>query len=132
MNKREKRKRNRKEHHKKAQMEHQVTQSEKIQSEGIVEPESSMIQTEIEHRLMDTHSQQSFFEPHNLRDKAWIGLWPLGPRPRTGHSLKDILREQRLRRHGQKVHWKAVKYEEGHLHPDSIIREREIVPPDRE
>lgn len=132
MNKREKHKRNRKEHHKKAQMEHQVAQSDKTQSENIVEPESSMIQTEIEHHLMDTHSQQSFFEPHCLKDKAWIGLGPLGSIPHTGPSLRNILREQRLRHQGSKVHWKAVKYEEGHLHPGSIIREKEIIPPDRE
>ncbi|SIN80117.1 hypothetical protein [Halodesulfovibrio marinisediminis] len=123
MNKREKHSRNRKRHHRKAR-----TQGK----ESIVESEASMIKDEVEHSLMDTHLQESFFDPHSFKDKDWLGLGPLGPKSRTTHSLIDIVREQKLRRHDVKIYWKAVKYEEGHLHPGEVIRKKDIIPPDRE
>lgn len=114
-------------HHKKTRAKHQGQPTDNKKHE------LSLIETEIQHSVMDTHAQQSFFDPHSLKDKDWIGgVTPLGSKLHTSHTLQDIVREQRLRKHNPQVHWKAVKYEEGHLHPNALIKEKEVIPPDRE
>lgn len=128
MKKKNKLKKHRGGRHKKAPTEEQLAQGEKVQFSGSVEPDTSMIQEEIEHIATDTHSQQSFFEPVG----AGIGREPLELRPRVASSLRDALRKQGRRQHGSRIHWKAVRYDEGHLHPGALIRGKDIIPPDRE
>lgn len=129
MKKRNKSKKKHTKQHGKVHRETQAAQSGTMQSSGMVEPDTSMIEHEIELIATDTHLQHSFFDPDK---KSHIGLEPQGPRPRIAHLLRDALRKHGTLSRGPKVHWKAVKYEEGHLHPDSKIRGKEIIPPDRE
>ena len=127
MTKKKKLKKHHSERHKKASTEKQFAQSKATYIGEGMEPETSMIQEEIEHIATDTYSQQSFFEPVEVG----IGLKPW-LRPRFDHVLREALRKHGRRQHGSRIHWKAVKYDEGHLHPDLIIRKKDIVPPDRE
>ena len=81
--KKNKLKKHRSERHKKASPEKQLAHSEKAQLHERVEPDTSMIQEEIEHIARDTHLQQSFFEPMG----TGIGREPLELRPRIASSL---------------------------------------------
>lgn len=128
MKKKSKHKKHRSERHKKAPNEQQLAQSDKAQFNKVAEPDTSMIQEEIEHIAMDTHAQQSFFESIEIG----IGREPLELRPRFASTIREALRKQGRPHLVSRIHWKAVKYDEGHLHPDPNIRKKEIIPPDRE